>query len=36
MQRVFVILRVDSHGADAELRGGTKDADGDLATVGNQ
>jgi len=36
MQREPVFLRIDGHGAQAELVGGAKDADGDFAAIGRQ
>ncbi len=34
MQRQLILLGIDRHRADAELRAGPEDADGDLAAVG--
>jgi hypothetical protein len=36
MQRELVLLGVDANGADAEFVGRADDADGDLATVGDE
>ncbi len=36
VQGEAVFVRIDGHGADAQLVGGAKDADGDLAAVGDQ
>jgi hypothetical protein len=36
MDRETVLLRVDGHGAQAQFGGGTKDADGDFAAIGDQ
>ena len=36
VQRLGVVLRIDRDGPRTELGGGTRDADGDLAAIGNQ
>src|SRR5581483_10919281 len=36
MQREAILLRIDRHGSDPELRGGTHDTDRDLAPIGDQ